>query len=93
MDLLKNEVDRLEKFGQRREQSSNGEVPEYELRSLWEYYDALYSALCYALESNDTLVDDVWSMGEGWWVKDGTIKAEDEDHCVRQWSENDNDEL
>ena len=35
-------------------------------RRLWECYDALYSALCYALESNATLIDDVWSMGEGW---------------------------
>mmetsp|Transcript_8925 Transcript_8925/g.14728 ORF Transcript_8925/g.14728 Transcript_8925/m.14728 type:complete len:404 (-) Transcript_8925:393-1604(-) len=94
MDLLKHEVDRLEKFGQRREQSSNGEVPEYELNSLWEYYDALHGALRYALESNATLVDDVWSMGEDWWVKDGTLKAEDVDeHCVRQWKENDKDEL
>ena len=95
MDMLKQEADRLEKFGQRREQLSNGEVPEYELKSLWEYYDALYGALRYALESNATLVDDVWSMGEGWWVKDGTLDAEDDvsEHCVRPWKENGNDEL
>ena len=94
MDLLKQEADRLEKFGQRREQLSNGEVPDYELKSLWEYYDALYGALRYALESNATLVDDVWSMGEGWWVKDGTLKAEDvSEHCVRPWKEDGNDEL
>jgi len=95
MDLLKNEFDRLEKFGQKREeQSSYGEVPEYELKSLWEYYDALSGALHYALESNATLVDDVWSMGEGWWVKDGTLAAEDvSEHCIRQWNENSNDEL
>ncbi len=94
MDLLKNEFDRLEKFGQTREQSSNGDVPEYELKSLWEYYDALSGALRYALESNATLVDDVWSMDEDWWVKDGTLKADNVDeHCVRLSNENGNDEL
>ncbi len=95
MDLLKNEFDRLKKFGQKRQQSSNnGEVPEYELELLWQYYDALSGALRSALESNATLVDDVWSMGEDWWVKDGTLKAENVDeHCVRQWKENSNDEL
>jgi len=93
MDLLKKEHDRLDKFGQKREQS-NEEVPENELKSLWEYYDALNNALRYALESNATLVDDVWSMGDGWWVQDGTLKAEDVgEHCVRQWKENGNDEL
>jgi len=91
--LLKKEHDRLDKFGQKREQS-NEEVPENELKSLWEYYDALNNALRYALESNATLVDDVWSMGDGWWVQDGTLKAEDVgEHCVRQWKENGNDEL
>jgi len=94
MDLLKNEFDRLEKFGQMREKSSNGDVPEYELKSLWEYYDALSGALRYALESNATLVDDVWSMDEDWWVKDGTLKADNADeHCVRLSNENGNDEL
>ena len=95
MDLLKNEFDRLEKFGQKREeQSSNKEVPEYELESMWEYYDALSGALRYALESNVALVDDVWSMGKDWWVKDGilTAKDENEQHCVRQWKEDVNDE-
>mmetsp|Transcript_22413 Transcript_22413/g.45145 ORF Transcript_22413/g.45145 Transcript_22413/m.45145 type:complete len:93 (+) Transcript_22413:1064-1342(+) len=92
MDLLKKELDRLDKFGQKREQS-NEEVPENELKSLWEYYDALNNALRYALESNATLVDDVWSMGDGWWVKDGTLKASSAEHCVRQWKENGNDEL
>ena len=93
MDLLKHQADRLEKFGQRRKQTSNGEVPEYELKSLWEYYDALYGALRHALESNATLVDDVWSMGEGWWVKDGTLKAESDEHCVRPSREFEYDEL
>lgn len=96
MDLLKNEFDRLEQFGQKREQSFNGEVevPEYELKSLWEYYDALSGAIRYALESNATLVDDVWAMGDDWWVKDGNLKAEDVDeHCVRPWKENGSDEL
>ena len=94
MALLKNEFDRLEKFGQKRDESSNGEVPEYELKSLWEYYDALSGALRYALDSNAAIVDDVWQMGEDWWVKDGTIKAENVDeHTVRQWKENGNDEL
>ncbi len=93
MDLLKTELDRLEKFGQKREQSS-GEVPEYEHKSLWEYYDALSGALRYALESNATLVDDVWSMGDDWWVKDGTLEAEDvNEHCVRPWKKSGNDEL
>mmetsp|Transcript_26289 Transcript_26289/g.39758 ORF Transcript_26289/g.39758 Transcript_26289/m.39758 type:complete len:94 (+) Transcript_26289:1097-1378(+) len=93
MDLLKKELDRLDKFGQKREQS-NAEIPENELKSLWEYYDAMHDALRYALASNATLVDDVWSMGEGWWVKDGTLKAEQTgEHCVRQWEENGNDEL
>ncbi len=94
MDLLKNELDRLGKFGLKKEQSSNGEVPAYELKSLWEYYDALSSALRFAVESNTTLVDDVWSMGEDWWVKDGILTAANVyDHHVRQWKENGNDEL
>jgi hypothetical protein len=95
MDLLRNELNHLEKFGQQREHSSTKDVPEYELKSLWEYYDALQSAIRYALESNDTLVDDVWSMDDGWWVKDGTLKAEETDeHTVRPSNLRDNvDEL
>ncbi len=95
MDLLKNEFDRLEKFGQKKEQSSkNGEVLEYELKALWEYYDALSGALRHALESNAILFDDVWAMGDDWWAKDFTLEAEDVDeHCVRQWKDNGNDEL
>jgi hypothetical protein len=75
INLLRNELDRLEKFGQQREHcSSTKDVPEYELESLWlwEYYDALHNAICYVLERNDTLVDDddVWSKSkdDSWWV-------------------------
>ena len=94
MKLLKNELGRLDKFGKQLEQLSKGDVPEYELTSLLEYYDALRSALHYTLESNVTIVDDVWSMDDGWWVKDGPLKAENVDeHCVRPSKLHDNEEL
>ena len=93
--MMQSEFDRLSEFGKQREQSSDSEIPDYELKSLWEYYDALYGAIRYALESNATLVDDVWSMGDGWWVKDGSLAPEDdEEHTVRPTSSfSDNDEL
>jgi len=55
----------------------------------------LSGAIRYVLQSNANLVDDVWSMGEDWWVKDGSLEAENVDeHCVRQWNESSsNDEL
>ena len=96
MKLLKDELDRLDKFGRQREQTfSEGDVPENEMNSLWEYYDALHDALRYALESNVTLVDDVWLlMDDNWWVKDGTLKAEDlGEHTVRPSKLHDNEEL
>jgi hypothetical protein len=95
MELLKNELDRLDKFGQQREQTFlEGDIPAYELKSLWEYYDALHDALRYAVESNVTLFDDVWLMDDNWWVKDGTLKAEDVgEHSVRPSKKLDNEEL
>lgn len=91
MKLLKNELDRLDEFELQLKQSSKGDVPEYELKSLVEYYDALRGALRHALESNATLVDDVWSMDDGWWVKDGSSKADE--HCVRPSKLHGNEEL
>jgi len=37
----------------------------------------------YALESNVTLVDDMWSMDDGWWVKEGSLKAKN----VMSWQQ------
>ena len=95
MDLLRKEIVRLEQFGKELKESSSVSVKVYnprevnlkdvkqnELKSLREYYDALHDAIQYALDSNVTLVDDVWSMDEQWWVV-GKRTEEIDDHCVR----------
>ncbi|KAL7523467.1 hypothetical protein ACHAXR_000192 [Thalassiosira sp. AJA248-18] len=58
-------------------------MSKYEWESLWQYYDALHDALSYSVQSNETLLDDVWEIDDNWWVKDGTFTAaDDEEHYV-----------
>ncbi|KAL3783322.1 hypothetical protein ACHAW5_009383 [Stephanodiscus triporus] len=60
-------------------------IPGSEWQSLWQYYQALKTALeCAVEQSRDGyMTDEVWKLDENWWVKDGTITAEyDEEHWV-----------
>ena len=58
-------------------------MTQYEWDMLWQYYDALVGAMTYAVESNVQLSDEVWNMGNDWWVQDGTMKETDgEEHYV-----------
>ena len=85
VNMLQGELARLESFSTMYRQMNHHDagIPESEWDSLWQYYDALHTALSYAVESNETRVDDVWKLDDDWWVKDGTIKAADDDHWVR----------
>ena len=83
--LLQVELTRLEKYEKeyRHLGYEEKEVPQNEWDSLWQYYDALHDAILYAVQSNDARTDEVWAMGDDWWVKDGTLKASDiEEHLV-----------
>lgn len=87
MSLLQEEITRLESFSEKeRDSYENWEewVSRYEWDTLWEYYDALHDALSYAVaQSNGKLSDDVWKLGDDWWVKDGALRAEnDTEHWV-----------
>lgn len=104
LDLLRIELDRLEAFAaeyrtedEEEEEEEDDDVSEYEWESIWQYYDALHDALSYAVQSDVTLSDDVWDMGDDWWVKDGPIKAADvNEHYVlptRTGGTSTNDEL
>merc|ERR1712087_6547 len=80
LDLLRIELHRLEAFEadyRTEDEEEDDDVSEYEWESIWQYYDALHDALSYAVQSDVTLSDDVWDMGDDWWVKDGPIKAAD----------------
>jgi len=86
MDMLHLELRRLESFSKEYRDESYEEyegISEYEWQMIWQYYDALYDALSYALQSGATLSDEVWDLDDGWWVEDGPVKAADEyDHYV-----------
>lgn len=85
IDLLQVELTRLEKYEKKYRHLGyeEEEVPQNEWDSLWQYYDALHDAISYAVQSKDARTDEVWTMGDDWWVKDGTLKASDvEEHMV-----------
>jgi len=50
-----------------------------EWESMWQYYDALHDAISLAVEQSKSVsvTDEVWSLGDDWWVKDGTLEASD----------------
>lgn len=86
MSLLREELERLLLFDAIRDDDPaiRGIGP-YEWSSLWRYYDALRTALRIAVDqgTNGTMTDEVWSLDDNWWVKDGTITADDdEEHYV-----------
>ena len=56
----------------------------FEWESLWQYYDALHNALTLATTQNDdkSLSDEIWTLGHDWWIQDGTLKEDNEEHYV-----------
>jgi hypothetical protein len=83
--LLKQELARLESFKEDYAEVDPKQkgIPMNEWELLWQYYDALTLALSSAVQSNATLVNDVWDLDDDWWVQEGTVKAKDEnDHMV-----------
>ena len=53
--------------------------------SLWQYNDALYTALSLAVQESrkyDNLNDYVWELDDDWWVKDSNTYADDNSHDV-----------
>ena len=80
MDLLRSELAYLDLFEETVLKNNYNEgIPESEMRSVREYYNALHLAIQLALDSSATaLVDDVWEMGYGWWkTKDDYVYAAD----------------
>lgn len=84
MDMLRKELAHLDSFEQTLSNTQEG-IPESEMRSLREYYNALHLAIRLALDSNAALVDDVWKMDDDWWVtKYGSLVADhDTEHTIR----------
>mmetsp|Transcript_27124 Transcript_27124/g.58102 ORF Transcript_27124/g.58102 Transcript_27124/m.58102 type:complete len:431 (-) Transcript_27124:193-1485(-) len=83
MLLLQEELTRLKSFSTMHRRKSYKEyegMSKYEWESLWQYYDALHDALTNAIVQSDaTLSDEVWELGDNWWVKDGSLNASQED--------------
>lgn len=95
MDLLRSELAHLDLFEETVLKNNNNEgIPESEMISVREYYNALHLAIQLALDSSATaLVDDVWEMGYGWWkTKDDYVYAADVDSHSNSPSELSNSE-
>ncbi|KAL7504895.1 hypothetical protein ACHAXN_002455 [Cyclotella atomus] len=88
IDMLSKELMRLNDFANEYRHKSYAELGMrgLEWNSMWEYYDAIYAALTYITESTEPLVDDVWALGDDWWVQEGTTKEGEDDHTVRKTS-------
>ena len=84
VDMLRNEIMRLDQFAIKYRHESYGKMGmrSMEWTSLWEYFDAIHTALTLVTETTETLVDDVWSMGDSWWVQESS-EAHKEEHKVR----------
>ena len=87
--LLNEELIRLAFFAEKHRSVLNDDVgiSHSEWSSLWQYYDALYNALSYAVQQSryaNVMNDKVWELDDNWWVKDGTLTAVDveKDHAV-----------
>ncbi|KAL7519156.1 hypothetical protein ACHAWX_003951 [Stephanocyclus meneghinianus] len=85
VEMLHHQLVRLNGFSVKYQNKSAIEVGvrSIEWDSLWQYYDALHAALTFVTNTNETLVDDVWIMDDNWWVQDGTVLAEEDEHFVR----------
>ena len=84
--LLQEELTRLNVFSETNRNKTYKDyegMTQYEWESLWQYFDALYDAISYAIQSDVPLNDDVWKLGDDWWVKDGTLKdSQTDEHWV-----------
>ncbi|KAL3791410.1 hypothetical protein ACHAW5_005784 [Stephanodiscus triporus] len=85
--LLREELTRLTLFAKhhRHNTSEDTHISLCEWSSLWQYYDALHYALSSAVQQSSNgynMTDDAWKLDENWWVKDGTITSDDDDHKV-----------
>ncbi|KAL7530268.1 hypothetical protein ACHAWF_003310 [Thalassiosira exigua] len=81
MGLLREELARLKSFAEAHRQTrfeDYKDMTEHEWKSLWQYFDALYIALSNAVQSTSALVDDVWKLGNDWWIQDGPPNEADE---------------
>jgi len=89
MVLLQGELDRLKTFSTIHRSNTYNDydgMSKYEWEKLWEYYNALYAALSNAIGQGNAaaLSDEVWKLGDNWWVKDGELEASQSDeHWVR----------
>lgn len=85
IDMLSKELSRLNDFAIKYRKKSHDEMGmrSMEWISLWEYFDALYAALTLISETKEVLVDDVWTLGDDWWVQEGTTRADEDEHWVR----------
>ncbi|KAL3791598.1 hypothetical protein HJC23_012188 [Cyclotella cryptica] len=93
IDMLRRELERLDTFSEHRTMNT-GVIPDNEWSLLWDYYDALHNALSRAVESDAPRSDDVWSLGDDWWVRDGTMHGSSvEEHFVRRSQLDDDNEL
>ena len=83
--MLHHQLVRLNGFSFKYQNKSAMEVGirSIEWDSLWQYYDALHAALTLVTNTNETFVDDVWIMDDNWWVQEGTVLAEEDEHLVR----------
>lgn len=83
--LLLEELTRIKSFSglhRHKQHDDSAGVSTYEWETLWQYYDALHDAMSLAVQSNTTMSDDVWKLGDDWWIKDGTLMADSGDHWV-----------
>ena len=84
ISLLQEELTRIEAYEKeyRHLGYEEEELPNNEWESLWQYYDALHDSISYAINSAQlyqSLSDEVWNLDDNWWVKEGTLDADDVD--------------
>ena len=80
--MLNEELIGLTSFAEKHQSILNDDVgiPHSEWSSLWQYYNALYNTLSYAVQQcryANVMTDKVWELDDNWWVKDGSITAAD----------------
>lgn len=84
--MLSKELARLNEFATKYRGKSHEDMGmrSMEWDSMWQYYDAIHAALTSIVETKEALVNDVWTMGDDWWVQEGTTKADEDEHTVRK---------
>ena len=75
--LLNEELIGLMSFAEKHRSILNDDVgiTHSEWSSLWQYYNALYNTLLYAVQQcryANVMTDKVWELDDNWWVKDGS---------------------